>query len=224
MQDKIIIKAAESLAGKNGVLLVEFLKGKKDVNEFNIAKKLNMTINQARNIIYKLHSKNIINSTRKKDKRKGWYIYFWTLDNLKALELAKILVEKEIYNQEHLSKSRENKRFYKCSTCGIEMTEETALNYEFTCQECGTLLLLNEDKSKILEIQSKLEKLKRELKIINFETYKLREEGSKKALKKAEKEKKIKKLEREKAKKKLKAKEKREKNKSNKKSNKKGKK
>ena len=72
MQDRIISKAAEFVAGKNGVLLIEFLRGKKDVNEFKIAKKLNLTINQARNIIYKLSGKDILHFTRKKDKRKGW--------------------------------------------------------------------------------------------------------------------------------------------------------
>src|SRR3989344_2201535 len=74
--------------------LVEILFKKKNVNEFNIAKKLQLTINQTRNILYKLGDDGLVSFIRKKDNKKGgWYTYFWTLETEKGLDKykAKIL-------------------------------------------------------------------------------------------------------------------------------------
>jgi len=75
------------LAGKPAEIIVDLLIGKKDVNEFIICKKLNLTINQTRNILYKLSDYGLVSFTRKKDKKKGWYIYYWTLNIHTALKL-----------------------------------------------------------------------------------------------------------------------------------------
>ena len=85
MQINLLKKVVENTAGIDAVKIVDLLFGKKDVNEFLIAKKLNLTINQTRNLLYRLSHLGIINSIRKKDKRKGWYIYFWTFNVLKSL-------------------------------------------------------------------------------------------------------------------------------------------
>ena len=73
------------IASKSAEDLIEILYDKENVNEFKIAEKLKKNINEVRNILYKLSSFNVISSTRKKDKRKGWYTYFWTLNVEKAL-------------------------------------------------------------------------------------------------------------------------------------------
>ena len=84
------------IAGKGSEKIVEVLFNKKNVNEFKIAEKLKMTINQVRNILYKMSLAGIVSAIKKKDKKRGWYIFFWTLDNLKALELLKKIKQKDI--------------------------------------------------------------------------------------------------------------------------------
>ena len=81
MQINFLKKVVENTAGIEAVRIVDLLYGKKDVNEFLIAKKLALTINQTRNLLYRLSHLGIITSIRKKDKRKGWYIYFWTFNH-----------------------------------------------------------------------------------------------------------------------------------------------
>jgi len=81
---KVII---EDLINKQSVEIIDLLAGKKNVNEFSIAKNLDLTINQTRNILYKLSDFGLVSFIRKKDKRKGWYIYFWTLNTHQALSL-----------------------------------------------------------------------------------------------------------------------------------------
>ena len=80
MQTKFLKSVVESLVNKQAVPIVDLLMEKKDLNEFLIAKKLGLTINQTRNILYKLSDYGLVSFIRKKDKRKGWYIYFWTLN------------------------------------------------------------------------------------------------------------------------------------------------
>ena len=80
------------VVGKQAEDIIDMLDRDKYINEFLIAKKLGITINQTRNILYKISDHGLISSIRKKDKRKGWYTYFWRIEILKSLEfLANII-------------------------------------------------------------------------------------------------------------------------------------
>ena len=56
MQIKFLKSIVENLINKQSAEIIDLLAGKKDVNEFAMAKKLNLTINQTRNILYKLEN------------------------------------------------------------------------------------------------------------------------------------------------------------------------
>ena len=71
-QEKLIHDLVEEMAGENNGRIVDILFGKKDVNEFSIAKKMDLTINQVRNILYKLSADGLVSFIRKKDKRIGY--------------------------------------------------------------------------------------------------------------------------------------------------------
>ena len=209
MHINLLKKVVETTIGKQAVELIELLLKKKNVNEFIIAKKIKLTINQTRNLLYKLSEKGLISSTRKKDKKKGWYTYFWTLELGDSLSFLRKILEKEIEQLKNLIKSRENKRFYICKTCEIELSEENALLNDFLCRECGELLELNVDRKMIEDSHKKINKLESQLKFINEELSKMSENKTKEAIKKAGKEKRKKAKLREKARKKEKRKEER---------------
>jgi transcription factor E len=156
----------ESLTGKVGRDIINMLLEKSNLNEFLIAKKLNLTINQTRNILYKLSDNRIVSFNRKKDRKKGWYTYFWTLDVPRTLEYAQGKILENIKNLSSQKKNRENRRFYICKICNIEVSEETALINSFTCTECGTVYELNENKELIVDIDSRLVKYNDELEVI----------------------------------------------------------
>ena len=158
--DKELIRR---IVGKNSETILDILFGKKDVNEFKIAEKLGITINQARNILYRMSKFNILDSIRKKDKRKGWYTYYWTLNNIKALKTLSRIKNREIQLLQQILKSRQMKNFYICPADNIEMSEETALQYNFLCPECGKLLQPVPKEKKIKEITVKIERIKKQL-------------------------------------------------------------
>lgn len=205
MQTKLLSEIIKEIAGVPAVGILDILNEKRDVNEFLIAKKLKLTINQTRNIFYKLSNFGLVSFTRKKDKRKGWYTYFWTLNTIKTLELLEERLNKEIENLRYHLKNRETKRFYFCTTCKVEVGEENALIHNFTCSECGQVYELSETKKIIEDIQNKTAKLERQKHDILEELTKLRGEESKKREKKQKrdnvKKAKERKVKREKAKK-----------------------
>ena len=73
--------------GEDALPLINILKDKNNISEFKLAEMLNVTVNQIRNMLYRLNEKNLVNFMRKKDKKKGWYIYYWSL-NKKSIEGA----------------------------------------------------------------------------------------------------------------------------------------
>ncbi|MDZ4226687.1 MAG: hypothetical protein U1B79_01095, partial [Candidatus Pacearchaeota archaeon] len=158
---------------------------------FVIAKKLNLTINQARNILYKISDFGLVSSIRKKDKRKGWYTYFWKIEILKALEFLRENLLRKIENTEHQIKSRETKRFYVCPRCHIELSEENALINNFTCNECGSILVLKDNTKMIRDLRKNKEKLERDLKIVQEEVSKEKGKDEKKRAKEIRKVEKV---------------------------------
>ena len=187
---KNLLKEVISLvAGKQAEDIINILDTQKYINEFVIAKKLNLTINQARNILYKISDHGLVSSIRKKDKRKGWYTYFWKIEILKSLEFLKESLLKKIENTEHQMKSRETKRFYVCPRCHIELSEENALINNFTCNECGSILVLKDNTKLIKDLRKNKEKLEKDLGIVQEEILKEKEKEEKKRIKEIKKEK-----------------------------------
>jgi len=196
MQIKFLKDIVGEVAGKQAVEIVDLLVGKKDVNEFLIAKKLKLTINQTRNILYKLSNYRLVSFIRKKDKRKGWYIYFWTLNTLKSLELLEKRLMEELGQVEKQLKNRRIKRFYFCKTCNIEVGEETALLNNFVCPECGQVYELAKIDKTVKELENKVNRLRKDLVIIGEEKEKILEKLRKKRKRELKKIEKLKKKKR----------------------------
>jgi len=193
MLKKFLKEVISIVVGKNAEDIVDLLDTKKHVNEFIISKKLDLTINQTRNILYKISDHGLVSSIRKKDKRKGWYTYFWKIEILKSLEFLKEDLSKKIDQLESQIKSRETKRFYVCENCHIEMTEENALAVNFLCNECGAVFVLKDNTKVLKEMKRGLDRLQDEMKIVEEEIEKESkkiEEAKQRTIKKDEKEKK----------------------------------
>lgn len=183
-QIKLLKIIVEELIGKKSVEIIDLLTGKKHVNEFIIAKKLKLTINQTRNVLYKLSEHGLVSFTRKKDRKKGWYIYFWTLNPYQALNLLEDGLKKKLQEQQSLLKNRIESNHYFCNNCSVEVNEETALLNNFICSECDSVYQLADNTKVIQEINDKIAKLKKEVELVGMEKSK---EGTEIALKKSKK-------------------------------------
>jgi transcription initiation factor TFIIE subunit alpha len=190
MQKKFLGDLIEEIAGEGASLIVDILYKKKDVNEFAIAKKMDLTINQLRNILYKLSAQGLVSFIRKKDERKGWYIYYWTLNSHKCMVLLENKLEEQIGALSEELRQREQNRFFSCKDCDIEVTESVALEHDFLCEECAEPYTLVDNTKKIREIKGKITKKQHDLELIKaeVEVYKDKAEKARKRRDKKEEE------------------------------------
>src|SRR3990167_5538496 len=184
----LLNESISSIIGKQGDEVINFLDTDKYINEFIIAKKLDNNINQTRNLLYRLSEHGLVSSTRKKDKKKGWYTYFWKLEALKTLEFLKEMIKKKILQIEQQIQSREIKTFYICERCNIEYNEENALLQDFTCPECGGVFVIKDNTKLVKELKKNLEKFQKEVETIDEEITGEREKGDKRKTKEMNKE------------------------------------
>ena len=179
MLNNLLRDAVDIILGKSSSEIVDILKKESYVSEFVVAKKLDLTVNQARNLLYKLLNKGVVVFDRKRDKKKGWYIYSWKLDVIKSLIFLRNDLLKRLNQLESQRESRLNKRFYKCSRCNIEMSEENALQNNFHCIECGGLLELKNNAKLLKEMEKRMISIKNKIEIVNDEIRKQKEKLTK---------------------------------------------
>ncbi len=147
MKENLLRNLVEKISGKQSVEVINLLLKKEGVSENILSKRTKMPVNEIRNILYKLSSEGIVFFNKKKDKRKGWFIYFWSLNQEKALLKIESEIIKEIEELKASLEKRKKGRNYFCPICKNEIDEETGLEQEFVCQECNSpYSLVNNDK------------------------------------------------------------------------------
>jgi transcription factor E len=170
MRIELLKEIVHFIIGEKSKGIVELLAVKKNVNEFIIAKKLGLTINQTRNLLYKLSDEGLVSVIRKKNKKKGgWYDHFWTLNFEKALLKFQEILIKNIEQAKQQIEIKKKERFYYCETCKIEVNEEQALLQEYTCLECGQILGLKDSTKEIVMLSKHFAQLEKNLSEVKSE-------------------------------------------------------
>jgi len=152
------------VAGEDVLPLVKVLKNKKNVSEFKIAESIKKEINLTRNMLYRLYDHNLVSFIRKKDKKKGWYIYYWTFNAKKIKDVIKSLKKNRLINLKERLQRENSSQFYSCKNKCIRLDFEQATDFEFKCPECGELLNLEDNSKKKKELKEEIDKLRKELK------------------------------------------------------------
>lgn len=147
------------LGGKDALLVYKQLEGKENVSEFLLSDKLKLTINQIRNILYKFDAFNLVKFTRKKDRKKGWYIYFWTFREEQLIELLVKKKQERLKMLEEQMQKEQNIEYYACNNKCMRMPIETAMEYEFTCPECGELTNPDDNSKRVQKLTEEKEEI-----------------------------------------------------------------
>jgi len=204
------------VAGPDVVRLVRLLRNKENVSEFTLANQLKQEINKTRNMLYRLYESSLVTFTRKKDKKKGWYIYFWTFNEPRTFELMKELRKQKIERLKERLHREQTNQFYLCENKCIRLDFDKAAELGFKCPECEKLLDLYDNKGQIEAIENEIVELQKPFvmpktrkKKVTVKTAKAPKKTAKKPAKKTVKKKTAKKAAKKKAVKKNKAKKKR---------------
>ena len=142
LTNKKMYDIIQKIGGEDAVRIVEFLKDRKNISEFIIAEKTKLDMQTTRHTLYKLNNHNVAMYVRKKDRKKGWYISYWTFHRKKVRELIERLRRKKLDElNERLTREKANAgNFYICSKACSRLDFDNATEQEFKCPECGDLM------------------------------------------------------------------------------------
>jgi transcription initiation factor TFIIE subunit alpha len=179
LTQKIIESIISEVVGEDVLPLVDALKLNKNVSEFFISTKIKIPVDVTRNQLYRLYNNNLVSFIRKKDKKKGWYIYYWNLnlDRIKYL-ITDLKIKKIAFLKEKLKKEESN-HFFSCENKCIRTDFEQATNFEYRCPECGSLLNQENNQLKIENIKKQINAFEKELKEKEILKEKLEQEEEK---------------------------------------------
>lgn len=164
---KIVEFVISNTAGSDCIPLYKYLKGKKNISEFVLAEKLKTEINVMRNMLYRMYNNNLVHFIRKKDKQKGWYIYYWTFNPKQIKFLLKSIKMKRLEMLKDRLTREADTHFYSCPDKHLRLDFEKATEYNYKCPECGDLLELVDNKEMIREIKKEISELEKYIKKIN---------------------------------------------------------
>ncbi len=156
LTSKIIEGVVSEVAGQEVIPLVRYLKDKRNISEFKIAQVLKTEVNFTRNMLYRLYDSNLVTFTRKKDKKKGWYIYYWTFNPKTINHLMYSLKKRRLESLKERLKREYAGNFYVCPDKCMRLDFEQASNFHFKCLECGKLLAYDDNKATIEQIQKEI--------------------------------------------------------------------
>lgn len=164
LTNKLIEDVIIEVAGEDVVPLVKVLKNKKNVSEFKLAESIHQEINKTRNMLYRLYDSNLVSFIRRKDKKKGWYIYYWTFDLKRIKYLLHSLKKKRLVRLKERLDREKSSQFYACPNKCIRLDFDQAMNFEFKCPECGQLINQEDNTEKIKTLEKETKELETELK------------------------------------------------------------
>jgi transcription initiation factor TFIIE subunit alpha len=156
-----LYKTITELVGEDVLPLVKFLRNRKNISEFKIAEKINVEVNQTRNMLYRLHDHNLVTYQRKKDRIKGWYISYWTFNPKRMKQLIGQLKKAKLVSlKEKLKKEEDNQNSYCiCPNICVRLDFDQAADFEFKCPECGNLLVQQDNTKTIDNLKEKIKVL-----------------------------------------------------------------
>lgn len=169
LTNKQVDELISNLAGDDVPPLISILKNKKNISEFKLAEDLNITVNQIRNMLYRLHKHNLVSFIRKKDKKKGWYIYYWTLDLKNTKGALQSFKRDQLEDFRGRLEKEETGVFYVCPNKCRRYHLEQAMEVDFRCQECGELVREQDNARTIVNLKERINEL--EVEVANVEAF-----------------------------------------------------
>jgi transcription initiation factor TFIIE subunit alpha len=160
---KEISEIIGKVVGEDVLPVVTYLQNRKNISEFKIAESIKQEVNTTRNMLYRLHTHNLVTYTRKKDRQKGWYISYWTFNKSRIKDLRKNTNIEEVDKlKERLEKEELNQNsYFICPSFCMRLDFDEATNLDYKCPECGQLLKHQDNTKTISNIKDKLKELER---------------------------------------------------------------
>ncbi|MEA1993778.1 MAG: transcription factor [Euryarchaeota archaeon] len=158
-QNTTIVEFLEDLLGKGGVEIASFIEEEKATDE-KIAEKLGLRINVVRRVLYRLYDNRLATYIRTRDKKTGWYVYYWKLNLENAPKILNSIEKDYIEHLEETLKYEENNMFFSCENSCNRYAFPEAEELKFKCPDCDEPLEHHNNAGLIKTLKMQIEELK----------------------------------------------------------------
>ena len=152
--------------GDDSLKVFKVIGVKENVSEFKIAEDLKKNINYVRSLLYKLYSHHLVYTTRKKDRQKGWYIYYWTFNFKHARDLLILNKNKRLERLKSILNKERYEEIYVCPNSCTRFKLEDAMEQNFKCPECESILKKEENINEEEVIKEEIERLEKDIELL----------------------------------------------------------
>jgi len=124
------------LIGDEGIALLAAFPEGKEYSDEELADMTQINLNTVRHTLYTLYERRLAEYRRIKNNETGWLTYLWHLlpHNINtAIENELEVVLEKLKKREKYEATND---FYTCKECGVTLTFNQALDYEFKCPNC----------------------------------------------------------------------------------------
>ena len=158
-----MLEIAEKLCSFEASKIIEYLHLNPGASEFDISDEIGYNVAKVRSNLYSLKNKNLIDYTRKKDKEKGWYLYYWrVIESNFDIVYKKDLKDKLEKFEERLEEEATSS-FYICPNFCKRLEFELCIENDFLCPICGTLMNEENKERKTNTIKKNIDSYKQSL-------------------------------------------------------------
>ena len=158
-----VLEILIGIIGKDSANLIEELLKKDNISEFDLAAKTKKDIKVVRRMLYLLYNHNLVSFNRKKDKQKGWYIYYWTLLP-ESIRFSYFKMKRDLLAGLTVRLEEEEKElFFVCPNNCARLNFDQATVFEFHCPECGELINQDSREEKVAFLKKKMAETEEEL-------------------------------------------------------------
>ena len=150
-----MLKITNRIGGDNAVKIIHALKKFGEATDDAIANETSIKLNDVRKILYKLYDCTLVSSTRVRDPKTGWFLFYWKLEMDQVDAYIRSRKRRVLDRLRDCLTYQQAHEFFECTQCDSpKITFEEAIESAFRCTRCGGQLS-SVDKSKVVDFLTK---------------------------------------------------------------------
>ncbi len=161
--DELIRELIERVAGDVG-LIIYSLRPRREFTDEQMSEELGIEINDVRKALFALYELGLAEYRRKRDDETGWMEYYWKINYDRQDEVLKRELLKTKRMLEEKLEMEESSVYYICINGCVKVSYEEAMEYNFMCPRCGSMLEYFDTSVIVEKVREEIEKIDEMLK------------------------------------------------------------
>ena len=156
--NELIRELIERVAGDVG-LIIYSLRPRREFTDEQMSEELGIEINDVRKALFALYELGLAEYRRKRDDETGWMEYYWKINYDKQNEVLRRELLKTKRKLEEKLEMEESSIYYICINGCVKISYEEAMEYNFMCPRCGSMLEYFDTSIIVEKVKEEIEKI-----------------------------------------------------------------